>query len=265
MTNLFDFQGMNNLKLSLFIPLQSIGMAKMSGQSHHLNPQLLEPASPVAVLTSGGSDSAILAVDLARRGYQVHPLYIRFGLRWEEIEIAHAQAFLKAAGHPNLRPLVELNQPMGDVYGTHWSRQGAVPDAQSADEAVYLPGRNILLVSKAAVWCALNGVHTIFSGVLSGNPFSDATHEFFDTLTRAISLGLGWQIEVARPYGLLKKIDVLKIGREMPLEHTFSCLAPVHGQHCGKCNKCAERQNAFRAAGIADRTEYASPLITSGV
>lgn len=237
----------------------------MSGHCRQFRPHLLEPDSKVAVLTSGGSDSAILALDLARRGFQVYPLYIRFGLRWEEIEIAHAGQFLQAAGHSKLMPLVELNQPMGDVYGSHWSRQGTVPDAKSADEAVYLPGRNILLVSKAAVWCALNGVHCIFSGVLSGNPFSDATDEFFSTLTQAISLGLDWHIEVARPYGLLKKIDVLKIGHDMPLEHTFSCLAPVHGRHCGDCNKCAERQIAFRAAGIADRTKYAAPLLTSGV
>jgi 7-cyano-7-deazaguanine synthase len=228
-------------------------------------PCLLEPGQPVAVLTSGGSDSAILAVDLARRGFQVYPLYIRFGLRWEEIEIAHARQFLAAAGHPNLRPLVELNQPMGDIYGTHWSRQGAVPDAQSADEAVYLPGRNIMLVSKAAVWSALNGVHFIFSGVLAGNPFSDATQTFFDSLTAAISMGLEWHIEVARPYAHLKKIDVLKIGHAMPLQFTFSCLSPVDGRHCGDCNKCAERQKAFREAGIVDQTEYAAVAASSGV
>ncbi|MBI1322835.1 7-cyano-7-deazaguanine synthase, partial [bacterium] len=42
-----------------------------------------------------------------------------------------------------------------------------------------------------------------------------------------------------------------------PLEHTFSCLSPVDGGHCGRCNKCAERQKVFRDAGIADLTSYA--------
>jgi 7-cyano-7-deazaguanine synthase len=49
----------------------------------------------------------------------------------------------------------------------------------------------------------------------------------------------------------------MALGRDMPLELTFSCLAPVAGLHCGRCNKCAERQAAFRDAGIDDRTEYA--------
>lgn len=217
-------------------------------------------SSPVAVLMSGGSDSAILAVELAKQGHQVFPLYIRFGLRWEDLEFEFACRFLQAVAHPLIQPVIDLNQPMNDVYGNHWSRVGAVPDALSADEAVYLPGRNILLISKAAVWCSLNGVHRIFSGVLSGNPFPDASEGFFDHLTQALSLGLSWEIAVIRPYSRLNKIDVLKRGRDLPIELTFSCLNPEFGKHCGNCNKCAERQKALLSAGIVDQTTYAQPL-----
>ena len=34
----------------------------------------------VAVLVSGGLDSAILLAELLRRGHVAHPLYLRFGL-----------------------------------------------------------------------------------------------------------------------------------------------------------------------------------------
>lgn len=206
---------------------------------------------------SGGMDSAVLAADLARNGFRVLPVYVRFGLRWEDVELAHARRFLESLDHPLVDPLTVLELPMGDVYGTHWSRSGPVPDESSPDEAVYLPGRNILLVSKVAVWCALKGIREIRSGVLSGNPFPDATADFFSTLTQAISAGLDWPIQVIRPYAELKKLDVIRIGRDFPLEHTFSCLSPVDGGHCGRCNKCAERQKVFRDAGIADLTSYA--------
>lgn len=211
-----------------------------------------------AVLMSGGMDSAVLAVDLASRGFIVYPIYVRFGLRWEDVELAYAQRFLAAVGSPQIERLVVLDQPMGDAYGEHWSRTGTVPDEHSPDEAVYLPGRNILLVAKAAVWCALHDVRTIHSGVLSGNPFPDATPEFFAILARAISMGMEHPIEVIRPYADLKKTDVLKIGRDWPMEHTFSCLNPVDGGHCGRCNKCAERQKVFRDSGVEDGTRYAS-------
>jgi len=43
------------------------------------------------------------------------------------------------------------------------------------------------------------------------------------------------------------------------LEHTFSCIDPQDGRHCGHCNKCAERRLAFAALEIDDVTEYARP------
>jgi 7-cyano-7-deazaguanine synthase len=220
----------------------------------------INDSPPVAVLMSGGSDSAILAADLACQGRLVYPIYIRFGLRWEDVELQYAKQFLAALGSSMIRPLVVLDQPMEDVYGDHWSRTGQVPDADSQDEAVYLPGRNILLISKASVWCALNGVHAIYSGVLSGNPFPDASSGFFESLAKTLSEGLNWPIEIVRPYSGLSKTDVLELGRNLPLEHTFSCLNPVEGHHCGTCNKCAERHKGFRDMGINDKTVYSRPF-----
>jgi len=219
----------------------------------------LESSEPprTAVLMSGGLDSAILAGDLARKGFRVHPIYVRFGLRWEQVELSHARRFVETLDHPLVDPITVLDLPTGDSYGEHWSRSGPVPDENSPDEAVYLPGRNVLLVSKAAVWCALHGIRTIHTGVLSGNPFPDATDEFFAAMSHAISIGLAWKIEVVRPYANLKKIDVIRIGRNMPLDQTFSCLSPIREGPCGRCNKCEERRKAFREAGIEDHTAYA--------
>ena len=46
----------------------------------------------------------------------------------------------------------------------------------------------------------------------------------------------------------------MRLGAGVPLELTLSCLAPREGLHCGRCNKCHERQAAFAAAGLADPT-----------
>jgi len=54
--------------------------------------------------------------------------------------------------NPAARPLVVMNSPITDVYGSHWSVSGReVPDERSADDAVYLPGRNLLLLSMPSV------------------------------------------------------------------------------------------------------------------
>jgi 7-cyano-7-deazaguanine synthase len=48
------------------------------------------------------------------------------------------------------------------------------------------------------------------------------------------------------------------VGDGLPLELTFSCLRPVGGLHCGRCNKCAERRRGFAEAGLPDPTQYAN-------
>src|SRR5205809_100707 len=94
-------------------------------------------AHPVAVLTSGGLDSAILVADVATIAPVVYPLYIRAGLHWEEVELAQLRKYLAAleSTHPALRPLTVLELPVRDLYGDHWSLTGKnVPDAATPDE-----------------------------------------------------------------------------------------------------------------------------------
>ena len=53
-----------------------------------------EGARRVAVLASGGVDSAVLVADRSYRGEVVQPIYIRFGLAWEVAEEEHLRRFL---------------------------------------------------------------------------------------------------------------------------------------------------------------------------
>jgi 7-cyano-7-deazaguanine synthase len=218
-----------------------------------------EPEDQLVVLASGGADSAVLVADQAGLGQVVHPVYIRFGLAWEQIEEAHLRQFLDALpGRLAIRPLTVLELPIADVYGAHWSVSGTdTPDDTTPDEAVYLPGRNLLLLAKTTVWCALHGVGRIALGTLRGNPFADSGRQFLSGLADLASLALDHTLEVVTPFAALSKAEVLALGRSLPLEHTFSCVAPIGTQHCQRCNKCAERRKAFIEAGIEDRTPYA--------
>ncbi len=213
----------------------------------------------LAVLTSGGLDSAVLVADLREQGYVVQPIYVRFGLAWEPVEEARLRRFLHSLpSGPGLQPLVVLEQPVADLYGVHWSVSGRnVPDAASPDAAVYLPGRNLLLLAKASVWCALNGVRAIALGTLKGNPFADSSADFLGGFGALVELGLSHQLSVLAPYAGMTKAEVLARGRHLRLEHTLSCIDPQDGMHCGNCNKCAERRKAFAALSIPDDAAYA--------
>ena len=212
------------------------------------------------MLVSGGLDSAVLLAEAARAYPAVYPLYVRVGSFWEQAEEAHLRRFLAAVAGPTLRPLVVLGQPVADLYGPHWSLTGEnVPAADTPDDAVYLPGRNVLLLTKPLLWCLLNGVPELATAPLGSNPFPDATAEFYDGFAAAVGRAVGGSVRVLRPYADrgLTKTDVLRRGAGLPLGETFSCIRPVRGLHCGRCNKCAERQAGFAAAGMADPTEYA--------
>lgn len=214
-------------------------------------------------MLSGGLDSAVLAAREART-YVVHPVYVAGGLAWEEGEQDIIRRLLSVAPFSTavhrIHPLKRLEFSLRDVYpSTHWALTGTPPAYDTPDEDVYLHGRNIALLSKAAVYAASRKIARIVVAPLAGNPFPDATPQFFAALNAAFSLGLAAPIEVAAPFAHLHKQDVVKIGDELgvPFELTLSCMNPSGTTHCGLCSKCRERRDAFQAAGVDDPTTYA--------
>lgn len=218
----------------------------------------------IGVLASGGLDSAILISHLLDQGQRVQPFYIRSNLFWEAAELTGLQAYLAAVATNRLLPLVVLQLPLEDLYAGHWSVSGQrTPDASTADDAVYLPGRNLLLIIKAALWCQLHGIERLALGVLGSNPFADATPDFFHAVENVLRQIGQPPLRIELPLGKMQKREVMELGRRYPLGLTFSCIAPIGGLHCGRCNKCAERQAAFRMIDLPDPTRYVESHVPS--
>jgi 7-cyano-7-deazaguanine synthase len=215
----------------------------------------------IAVLFSAGLDSAVLLAHAATKG-PVVPIYVAAGLAWEPAERRAIDRLLSTpAFATNVMPAIMLTADMRDVYpATHWAVRGEAPAFDTPDEDVYIEGRNIVLLSKAAVFMARARLNRILLGPLAGNPFPDASPEFFHAMASALTLGLPSSIEIEAPFAKLHKEDVIRVGRSLgvPFELTLSCMQPVGDKHCGRCSKCRERRDAFRAAGVEDPTAYAT-------
>lgn len=213
------------------------------------------------VLLSGGLDSAVL-LSIVGQTDEITPVHVRCGYAWELAEAHYIDRLLLSGGiMAKFKPLQIVNVDMRDVLPEgHWALTGIVPAYATADEAVYLDGRNITLLSKAAVLAAKLKIRKIAMGLLKGNPFPDATPAFLTAMSRALTLGLAHDIQIQTPLATWTKADVVREAKRvaLPFDLTLSCMGPIGGQHCGRCSKCRERHEAFVAAGVPDPTAYLS-------
>ena len=212
----------------------------------------------VGVLTSGGVESAALVAAALKAYERVYPIYIRKGLKWEKTESEYLKEFLSSMKADGLADLTVLDVPLKPIYGSHWSVGEGTPGSHEPDTAVFLPGRNLLLLSLAGLFCGLRRIPVLWLGILKGNPFHDARSGFLRQVEGLLEGSLGGPIRIAAPFQELTKGQVIKRWPALAWEKTFSCLEPVGSRHCGRCQKCAERKAGFKAAGIIDPTRYAA-------
>lgn len=212
------------------------------------------------MLASGGLDSSVLLAWAGRRYRQVVPLFVASGFRWERAEWTALQRFLERARLPRVKAPVRLPMELRHVYGRHWSVDAKIkaPRADAAWDSVYLPGRNLLLLSRALVYCAMHGIDVLAVGVLEDNPFADASRKFLSSFEKTGSLAFKRKIRLLAPWRGMSKRRVIARGRALPLDATFSCIDPAGLRHCGRCAKCFERRESLREAGFPDRTPYSA-------
>ena len=226
--------------------------------------------SRTAILYSGGLDSTVLMAseletartkdDDGQKAF-IQPIYVSSGFAWESAERQRTVEMLRTAPFAGaVEPLAHLECPVADTYPeAHWALAGTPPAYNTPDDGVYLIGRNILLLAKVSAYCAINRIGRVAVGPLAGNPFPDATPEFFAAMERALRQGLDHELRIVAPFSTLTKADVIARGGPLgvPFELTLSCMSPVETQHCGRCSKCRERLQAFAEAGTTDPAPYA--------
>jgi 7-cyano-7-deazaguanine synthase in queuosine biosynthesis len=215
------------------------------------------------VLASGGFDSCVLVAELLDRGCEVHPFYVRSGFYWERAELHWLGRFLAALAGPRLKPLTVAELPMRWSMRGHWSLTGrGVPSSRASWDSVYLPGRNLLLLSQAGVYAATHGVPAVAIGVLKGNPFADSRPRFFKDMESAINDALDSRVRICAPFSGLGKPAVARLAerhkRRFPRELTFSCLHPRGLRACGSCSKCGETRTGLPRAYAGSRKTASS-------
>jgi len=220
----------------------------------------------VAVLSSGGVVSLNLLNFCEKNHSKVIPMYIQSGFRWEEAEIYSLKKFLRSWKKIDLDALEVVMLPLRDTFQMHWSVTGVkVPNAKSELKDIYLPGRDVMLLTKGTLFSALHGISKIYVGFTKAYADVNNTKDTMIKVQDLISQVVGRPILIEVPYIDKNTEDVLFDGRDINIETSFSCLMPKGYSHCGDCYKCHLRREAFFKTGITDKTQYYKSLSLSSV
>lgn len=114
-------------------------------------------------------------------------------------------------------------------------------------EDLYIPYRNVLLLTIAASYAQTIGESYVYSAFINSNHAKeiDCSSAFFDKLEGLLS-EYG-SVKIKMPFRDMSKYEVARLGIELqaPIGKTFSCQASPDIP-CGACPNCVDRLNALK-------------------
>ncbi|WP_099363248.1 7-cyano-7-deazaguanine synthase QueC [Fredinandcohnia onubensis] len=118
--------------------------------------------------------------------------------------------------------------------------------------STFVPGRNLLFLSFAAVLASQVGAKHIITGVsetdFSGYP--DCRDSFIKSLNVTINLSMDQQFVIHTPLMWLDKAQTWKLSDDLGVldfvrEKTLTCYEGIIGDGCGECPACKLRKNGL--------------------
>lgn len=215
------------------------------------------------LVLSGGLDSMVMAYEARKQSKDtVRAIYYDFGRPSRHHELTS----VKYTCHALEIPLEHVNaisiqDSIAGLVNDVRFESGDSPDPDPIDIHLQTdrPTGFPIVAEMAAYYAALTNYDEINFGVLKGQFYGGAKEylESADLARKKINSNVS-QLPTSRaPFGDKDKHEVVALGNEgnVPMHLSWSCF--VGGEvHCGKCEGCVDRQDAFREAGVDDLTEY---------
>jgi 7-cyano-7-deazaguanine synthase len=219
------------------------------------------------IMCSGGLDSVVAAYIVLSWWHEITLLQFRYGCIADDIETATVKAIADKMGVTrvvlDLPGLSDLDVPLMNHKD---------PGQERIDYAQWwIPCRNLVLTAHAVSYAVEHEFDYVVIGNIAGYldvaPLhTDNDPEFvrrFNALLEFSAIG-DRKVIVIAPLNVLTKAEVVTFGNELniPMELTWSCFraGPIH---CGTCGSCVGRREAFRLAGVQDKTLYAEQVLAS--
>lgn len=188
----------------------------------------------IVTLVSGGLDSTLVAHLAKAEGVAQHPLFIDYGQRARDRELASCRAAMQTLDLP--QPAVAQLGGYGDLI-----RSGLTDPSLRVLEDAFTPGRNLLFLLTAAAYACQKGADAVSIGLLHEDTtlFPDQRPPFLRGAEDLISLAMRREIRILTPLSSFHKIDVVALAREHGIDGTYSCHLG-EAEPCGACIACNE-------------------------
>lgn len=198
--------------------------------------------------------------------YDLYGISFSYGQRANR-EILVAKKFAKVIGLKKHK-IVNIDF-MKELYGnTNVLTNSKNNLPKSFEYSIVVPIRNAIFLTIAAAWAFSIGASLVVYGAHTGDKhypdcrpvFSKKIESVFNLgEIDGIRLGIRKKIKVWSPYSDgISKSNLLKSGYAIfgdKIFNAWSCYANKKF-HCGKCESCKNRKNAFLKAEIQDKTRY---------
>jgi 7-cyano-7-deazaguanine synthase len=230
--------------------------------------QKVDSMKRAVVVFSGGQDSTTCLIQALQQYDEVHCITFDYGQRHRaEIDIAKNLAQrLGAKAHKvldvgllNELAISSLTRDSIPVPAFDSTQKDALP-------STFVPGRNILFLTLAAIYAYQVEAEAVITGVcetdFSGYP--DCRDEFVKALNNAVVLGIARDIRFETPLMWLNKAETWALADyyqqlELVRRDTLTCYNGVQGDGCGECAACHLRANGLHQY-LQDKTTVMASL-----
>jgi len=202
------------------------------------------------VVFSGGQDSTTCLLWALTQYEEVYTVTFDYGQRHIE-EIKCAEEIAKELNVP----FKVLDMQLINQLSPNALTRSDIAVTEGADgelPSTFVPGRNHLFLSFAAVYAQSIGARHIITGVcetdFSGYP--DCRDVFVKALNVSINLAMDSSLEFHTPLMWLDKAETWKLADELGAldfvrEKTLTCYEGVRGDGCGECPSCVLRSRGL--------------------
>lgn len=197
------------------------------------------------LLASGGLDSTTLAYWLIEQKMDFIPLFLNYGQHCSTTEY---ETLIRVLPNNYINKVEVIN--ISDIYKYSSSRLIQEPDLWKDNvqyEELYLPYRNLLMLSIGSAFAQSIGSKDLFAGFINSNHAKeiDCSASFFAQLSDLLS-EFG-SVKINMPFRYMTKYDVALEGIRLgaPIAHTFSCQVSSTFP-CGACPNCVDRLDALK-------------------